>query len=1242
MNNFFDVSFQNDLRYVVDHEFPKLNFLDKQQLTIVLFQFINKIADHFTFDKKNMAIYKSQFQYKNYQDVRSLIRLLLPYFENGNQITKLSELSTNYDLNQNYLLILETIEIISHKLFVNFINVQPITLHNYKDRSVYKETFNYFYKNVDSLKRLSFYDIYNTISIELYEKIVPYKWIIYDYVHENKPYPYLIVLNTFIDFSLYTDIVWSELSESLKQSFKQKLNHPIVQKILRKKNPEDAYNYLFQTVDRIKQTWYYHKMCSNQQLKTISNYQIEYIDQLPVSIKNIYNFAKSFCHFKELNRLPIYWQSVSEVDKKIVQERVFKDDWFNNKNYVRKIIQDSAQIDRYHQLLFGSIRNNIVDILFESLIFRGVLSEFVPDTTYFKLNEKQNPVQMVSYMKQKLNANRHQYHFLCEKQLQYLRTKDNSDYLNSLASEKWYSLYAFNWVSQIQVFHKYIHNRVIYVTGSTGVGKSTQIPKLFMYSLKMISYKQSGKVVCSEPRYDPTIKNATKIADEFGVSLSKNNYYIQIDLKDKSKQHKKLTNHLELKFITDGKLFQEIIKSPVLKTIKNNQFTSQNQYDVIIIDESHEHNRYIDLLLTLLRHSIYFNNDTILVIMSATMENDEPIYRKYYRNINDNLKYPIFKLLKEKQFDRIHIDRRIHISPPGETTLNQITEYYMPNETIQSILKHILKTSQSGDILIFVPKVKELLDLVTEINATIQDSRILAIPFHAKLKNREIITYLDDYRNQIHISKDDNFEDLTMETIKQSSKSTQSKYTRYIIVATSIAEASITLTHLKYVIDTGKHQTVSYDYKRMIDIQEVKPISNDSRIQRKGRVGRVSSGTVYYLYSKEYTHLEKPRYEIENDDITENIYSLCKFTDDNEPLFTSNNDPNLNDIVNISSYKYNLNEMILLQYFTYNKFDVFRGKLGTHVPPPYSYMSGYLSETLFDQNGSFYMIHPEESALKQSDNGIKMNKVFHQLQLWGFTTKKNEKTLFGKYCLDLLYDENIDTTLNLTDLIVFVCGYILKCLHELILLRYALEFNVEMTFTDSNSDLISLYRLISSGRLDSEQMQSIEKKRKSMEYIADKIKTVMTNIELPLIFQNLQRYRYKSLEERLVYCFATGYYKQIVLKLDNEMYGVRLCSPSPYDIYKLSRHLTKVYPYKYVLYLNIKEDPKRVRILSNVSEEFINEFLIKMRHLFHIEDNYNVSTILHKLTDDNKKKIYHILHKYYRTLQYIKNRFYHK
>jgi HrpA-like RNA helicase len=695
-------------------------------------------------------------------------------------------------------------------------------------------------------------------------------------------------------------------------------------------------------------------------------------------------------------------------------------------------------------------------------------------------------------MKQKLTENKHQYHFLCEKQLQFLKTKDNTDYLDSLASEQWYSLYAFNWVSQIQVFHKYIHNRVIYVTGSTGVGKSTQIPKLFLYALKMISYKHSGKVVCSEPRYDPTIKNATKIADEFGVPLSKNNYYIQIDLKDKSKQHKKLTNNLELKFITDGKLVQEVIKSPVLKTIKNNQFTSQNQYDIVIIDESHEHNRYIDLLLTLLRHSIYFNNDTILVIMSATMENDEPIYRKYYRNINDNLKYPIFKLLKENQYDRVHIDRRIHISPPGETTLNQITEYYVPNETIPSILKHILKTSQIGDILIFVPKVKELLEWVTEINSTIQDSHILAIPFHAKLKNREIITYLDDYRDRIHISKGDNFEDLTMETIRQSSK--QNKYTRYIIVATSIAEASITLTHLKYVIDTGKHQTVSYDYKRMIDVQEVKPISNYSRIQRKGRVGRVSSGTVYYLYNKEHTLFEKPRYEIENDDITENLYSLCKFTDDNDPLFTSNNDPNLNDTINLSSYKYNLNEMIRQQYFTYNQFDVYRGKTGSDTqldPPPYSYMTGYSSDTLFDQTGSFYIIHPEESTLKRSEHthllkepykGTKLTKVFHQLQLWGFTTKKNEKTVFGKYCLDLLYDDNNDSMLNVTDLIVFVCGYVLNCLHESILLRYALELNVDMNFTDSNSDLISIYRLVSSGRLDSEQMQSIEKKRESVQY----------------------------------------------------------------------------------------------------------------------------------------------------------------
>ena len=92
-------------------------------------------------------------------------------------------------------------------------------------------------------------------------------------------------------------------------------------------------------------------------------------------------------------------------------------------------------------------------------------------------------------------------------------------YLESLRVPSWFTFYAMDWISQIGFYHKYINNRVLYVTGGTGVGKSTQVPKLLLYGLKMINHKMNGKVISTQPRTKPTIENAQRISLEMGVSI---------------------------------------------------------------------------------------------------------------------------------------------------------------------------------------------------------------------------------------------------------------------------------------------------------------------------------------------------------------------------------------------------------------------------------------------------------------------------------------------------------------------------------------------------------------------------------------------------------------------------------------------------------------------------------------------------------------------------------------------------
>ena len=115
-------------------------------------------------------------------------------------------------------------------------------------------------------------------------------------------------------------------------------------------------------------------------------------------------------------------------------------------------------------------------------------------------------------------------------------------------------------------------------------------------------------------------------------------------------------------------------------------YSEQNKYDIIIIDEAHEHNSNMDLILTLAKNTCFFNNSIRLVIVSATMDDDEPIYRSYFKKINDNLVYPIKREIKYNPFDEsienflpetMYLDRRFHISPPGETTQYKIDEIYL-------------------------------------------------------------------------------------------------------------------------------------------------------------------------------------------------------------------------------------------------------------------------------------------------------------------------------------------------------------------------------------------------------------------------------------------------------------------------------------------------------------------------------------------------------------------------------------
>lgn len=815
---------------------------------------------------------------------------------------------------------------------------------------------------------------------------------------------------------------------------------------------EHIYEYIKQSIQKFKNTWYAKYLFNERGILSYDEYQpieTNYIDMTggvfpSLTIKNVYNFSKSLVHTfakgKKQLVFPRFWKMLSQTERTIILDRLNGKNvlsWFNISRYIRTTYFHEDDISTYDKkdfnkainglniLIYDLVQKNMIDFIFQSMILRGILSHFLPakilsDERYISKDTRSKVAQIVgSTILNKTNtlwSDSYSYitgtSYQSMKYMTYTdrvtKTKQFSDYFTYNSRSAWYDGYALNWISQINFFHKYLNNRVIFVTGATGVGKSTLVPILLMYALKAIDFNNKGSVACTEPRIAPTRKNASILAEQLGVSINDNNidnnYYIQY--KFKGVDETKSVEHLLLKIITDGGLLQEI-QNPFFKKVRirekviNNvlkqkiYYRKENQYDILIVDESHEHNKNMDLILTLMKQCTNYNNTIKLVIISATMDDDEPYYRRFYRDINDNRIYPFNAKLSEYKIDRINVDRRLHISPPAETTRFIITEKYEPDVDPFVIINKVV-TESAGDILFFQPGVKEITATVDKLNATLPPNMI-ALPFYSQLNNyqRETIENISDELKNIRIDRRTPFNEFSRLT-----NFGRNMYNRCVIVATNIAEASLTISSLTTVVDTGTQKVSIYDYKSHGATLSSSWISESSRQQRKGRVGRTGPGNVYYLYPKGTTEFIKKQYDISVSDIFSELYD--RLYDDNNDLclISSEKDPNsynniTNKIFNVLNKKslqkmftyknehcevINVDKIILQQYYTNGIFYDYYGNDNHYDYKNYShtvtsYQTGFSYDSLNDEHGIFYIIHPNEPDFIRNINGTIINLI---------------------------------------------------------------------------------------------------------------------------------------------------------------------------------------------------------------------------------------------------------------------------
>ncbi|ODN84690.1 hypothetical protein L202_00583 [Cryptococcus amylolentus CBS 6039] len=335
--------------------------------------------------------------------------------------------------------------------------------------------------------------------------------------------------------------------------------------------------------------------------------------------------------------------------------------------------------------------------------------------------------------------------------------------------------------------------RVVIVVGQTGCGKSTQIPQ---YLHEAGWTNQNHVVACTQPRRVAATSVATRVAEEVGSVLGDEVGYT-IRFED-------LTNpaRTKIKYMTDGMLFRETMMDPLL-----------SKYSVIMVDEAHERGAYTDLLLGLLKKVMKKRSELRVIISSATIDAED--FLEYFNSNADGA--------DRSQDDAIVVSLEGRMFPVEVCYLKEPCSDYT-EAAVQTVFDIHMK-EPAGDILVFLTGREEIDQVLQEVADRLQSlpkaaPKLLALPLYATLPPEEQSLIFDP----------------------------PPRDTRKVIFSTNIAEASVTIDGIKYVVDSGFVKLKTYNPRTFMDVLTTTPCSLASANQRAGRAGRTSPGKCFRLY----------------------------------------------------------------------------------------------------------------------------------------------------------------------------------------------------------------------------------------------------------------------------------------------------------------------------------------------------------------------------------------------------------
>jgi ATP-dependent RNA helicase HrpA len=357
-------------------------------------------------------------------------------------------------------------------------------------------------------------------------------------------------------------------------------------------------------------------------------------------------------------------------------------------------------------------------------------------------------------------------------------------------------------------------HQVVIVSGETGSGKTTQLPKICLSLGRGLGAGGSGLIGHTQPRRIAASATGRRIAEELGTPFGEVVGY-------KVRFTDNLAPGASVKLMTDGILLAETQTDPLLKA-----------YDTLIIDEAHERSLNIDFLLGYLKEILPKRPDLKLIVTSATIDAER--FARHFGG--DDKPAPVIEVSGrlypvEVRYRPVAEESAAVKSAQGTLSRERSDRSDRPErqksqrETDRDLIDAIVDAVDElcregpGDVLVFLPGEREIRDAAEALRKH-HPPHTEILPLFARLSAAE----------QERVFRPSN--------------------ARRIVLATNVAETSLTVPGIRYVVDTGLARVKRYSYRNKVEQLQVEPISQAAANQRAGRCGRVADGICIRLYDE--------------------------------------------------------------------------------------------------------------------------------------------------------------------------------------------------------------------------------------------------------------------------------------------------------------------------------------------------------------------------------------------------------